>query len=146
VWIEQPIKLLNSDTVAHNTKIDPRGGAAAANPVLPPGQSTLYNPGGEERAPAPVSCAIHPWMKAYLLPRSNPYFAVTKENGEFEIANLPAGVELEFRVWQPQLQFLTADADLGGQSQKISKGRMTLTLADGQTQEFNVTLDAGVFQ
>ena len=38
-------------------------------------------------------------MKAYMLPRENGYFAVSADDGSFEIANLPAGEELEIQVW-----------------------------------------------
>ena len=39
-------------------------------------------------------------MKARLLVRPDPYFAVSDKDGNFEIKNLPAGTELEFQVWQ----------------------------------------------
>jgi hypothetical protein len=38
-------------------------------------------------------------MRAFVLPRADAYFAVTGPDGSFEIANLPAGVELEFQAW-----------------------------------------------
>ena len=38
-------------------------------------------------------------MTAYMLPRKNGYFAVTDADGTFEIANVPAGEQLEFQVW-----------------------------------------------
>ncbi len=145
MWTAQTLKVLNSDPVGHNTKIDPKRGARPFNQTIGANGSTTYDPGGEEQAPAPVSCSIHPWMKAYLLPRDNPYFAVTNEKGEFEIPNVPAGIELEFRVWQPRLEFVDADATVGGQSQKISKGRLKVTLNDGETREMAVNLDAAAF-
>jgi hypothetical protein len=144
MWTAQKLKVLNSDPIGHNTKIDPRGNARPFNQTIGANGSTIYEPGGEERAPAPVSCSIHPWMNAYLLPRNNPYFAVTDEKGAFEISNIPAGVELEFRVWQPALEFVDGVATSNGDA--ISKGRVKLTLADGETREFNVSLDAAVFQ
>jgi hypothetical protein len=144
IWTAQKLKVLNSDPVGHNTKIS--GGSNSFNETIGAGGSTVFQPAGEERSPAAVSCSIHPWMSAYLLPRDNPYFAVTNENGEFEIANIPAGVELEFRVWQPKLGFVDAAVNVNGQSQQISKGRVKLTLNDGEAREFNVDMDAGLFQ
>ena len=38
-------------------------------------------------------------MKGYVLPRDNPYFAVSGADGKFEIKDLPVG-KLEFQVWQ----------------------------------------------
>ena len=34
-----------------------------------------------------------------MLPRNDKYFAVTKDDGSFEIPNLPAGEEVEIQVW-----------------------------------------------
>jgi hypothetical protein len=146
MWTAQKLKVLNSDPVGHNTKIDAKT-ARPFNQTIGANGSTLYEPGGEERDPMPVSCSIHTWMNAYLLARDNPYFAITDETGAFEIANLPAGVPLEFRVWQPNLASnITVDADLGGAKQKIAKGKFKITLADGQTSDMNVALDAGAFK
>ena len=35
--------------------------------------------------PVSVSCSIHPWMKARVFCFAHPYFAITDENGNFEI-------------------------------------------------------------
>ena len=39
----------------------------------------------------PVKCNIHGWMHAYIGVLEHPYFAVSKDDGSFEIANLPPG-------------------------------------------------------
>jgi hypothetical protein len=39
----------------------------------------------------PVKCDVHPWMLAYIGVFENPYFAVTGEDGTFELTRLPAG-------------------------------------------------------
>jgi hypothetical protein len=146
MWTAQTLKVLNSDPVGHNTKIDTKGGARPFNQTIGANGATTYTPDGEERQPAPVSCSIHTWMKAYLLPRDNPYFAVTDENGEFAIENVPAGVELEFRVWQPRLEFVDkVSMDWNGQPQAIKKGRLKLKLEPGESQ-LNASWDAGIFQ
>jgi plastocyanin len=38
-----------------------------------------------------IKCDVHSWMTTYVGVVSNPYFAVTKEGGNFEIPNVPAG-------------------------------------------------------
>ncbi|MFV0444558.1 MAG: carboxypeptidase regulatory-like domain-containing protein, partial [Planctomycetaceae bacterium] len=38
------------------------------------------------------------WMLAWQLPLDHPYGAVTNENGEFEIRDLPAGKH-KFTIW-----------------------------------------------
>lgn len=96
--VNQPIDIKNSDPVGHNTKIDPQKGVPF-NQTVGAGGSIAYKLVGEEALPAPVSCSIHPWMQAYMLPRKDKYFAVTTSDGTFEIPNLPAGEELELQVW-----------------------------------------------
>jgi plastocyanin len=38
-----------------------------------------------------VKCDVHPWMNAWIGVFENPYFAVTGEDGAFELTGLPAG-------------------------------------------------------
>ncbi len=38
-----------------------------------------------------VTCDSHPWMHGYIMILDHPYGAVSKENGEFEINDIPAG-------------------------------------------------------
>jgi hypothetical protein len=92
------LEIKNSDPIGHNTKIDP-GKGLPFNQNLPAGQAVAYMATAEEALPATVSCSIHPWMRAYILPRKDKYFAVTKADGSFEIANLPAGEEVEIQAW-----------------------------------------------
>jgi len=142
---KQKAKVKNSDPVGHNTNIQATGRAASINATIPSGESTPYEPGGEAPEPFNVSCAIHPWMSAKMIVRDSPYFAVTKPDGSFEIKNIPAGVPLEFRVWQEKGKFLQ-DVNLDGKPEKWSKGRMKVTLQPGEEKELKVVVDAGVFK
>lgn len=94
----QTLLIKNSDAVGHNTNVKVSQGTPI-NPIVPGGGSTTYDATAEEKAPALVTCNIHPWMEAYLFPRDTNYFAVTKADGSFEIPNLPAGEEIELQVW-----------------------------------------------
>ena len=51
-----------------------------------------------EAIPVAVKCDYHAWMNAWHLPLDHPYGAVTNENGEFAIADLPVGKH-SFVVW-----------------------------------------------
>jgi plastocyanin len=42
-------------------------------------------------APFQVKCDVHPWMGAQIAVFNHPFFAVTGEDGAFEIKGLPAG-------------------------------------------------------
>jgi len=141
---KQKAKVKNSDPVGHNTNIQATGRAATINATIPSGESTPYEPGGESPEPFNVSCAIHPWMSAKMIVRDSPYFAVTKPDGSFEIANIPAGVPLEFRVWQEKAKFLQ-DVKVDGKAEKWSKGRMKLTLQPGDQKTLEVVVDSATF-
>jgi len=142
---KQKAKVMNSDPVGHNTNVQATGRAASINATIPSNSSTTYEPGGESPEPFNVSCAIHPWMSAKMIVRDSPYFAVTKPDGSFEIKNVPAGVPLEFRVWQEKGKFLQ-DVTVDGKAEKWNKGRMKITLQPDEQKELKVVVDAGVFK
>ena len=68
-------------------------------------------------------------MKGYMIPRENGYFAVTDENGAFEIPNLPAGTEVEIQIWHESISnFSTLQSDAG---LKVARnGRFKVTLPE----------------
>lgn len=140
----QKLKILNSDPVGHNTNITGGGKAGAINATIPSASYSMYEPGGESAEPFAVSCSIHPWMLAQMLVRDNPYFAVTKADGTFEIANVPAGVPLEFRVWQEKAKFLQ-EVTVDGKPEKWPKGRLKRTLQPDQALALVVAVDAAAF-
>lgn len=144
----QTLTIKNSDDVGHNTSINPSAGskAASANVLLPANSSTTYKPVGESLVPNPVACSIHPWMSALLLTRNNPYYAVSAPDGTFEIKNVPAGVELEFAVWQQKAGFMSkvkVQEGSGSAADEIwKKGRFKRKLTPDAPLEMTVTLDA----
>ena len=144
----QVIVLKNSDTKGHNANIVAKGKALSGNFLIAAGGSSDYTPGGESPEPFDVSCGIHPWMSAKMLTRDNPYFAVTKSDGTFEIKNVPAGVPLEFKVWQESSKFIQT-VKLNGAETKWPKGKISLkdkdVLKPDEVRELNVTVDVAAF-
>ena len=131
----------NSDPVSHNTNLSPQGNPGI-NPVLLQNAEMDYKFAKQLTLPTEVTCNIHPWMKAYILARDDPYFAITGKDGSFEIANLPAGDEIEFQVWHES-------APGGGLEARSdwSKGRFRLKLADGKTEDLKtIEVPASAFR
>jgi hypothetical protein len=99
----QNLRILNSDTVGHNASLKPSSRNPEYNPQIAGGGEVMYPPGGltlkQEKSPFPVNCAAHPWMQSYMIFRNNGYFAVTGDDGSFEIPNLPANVPVKVSVW-----------------------------------------------
>ncbi|MBY0514034.1 MAG: hypothetical protein K2P78_09010 [Gemmataceae bacterium] len=58
-----------------------------------------------ETAPIQFRCTIHPWMNGYVRIFDHPYYAVTDEDGKFELKNAPAG-KWRLVVWQEKVGFL----------------------------------------
>jgi hypothetical protein len=141
VTLGQTINLKNSDPTGHNTKI---GGNNTFNQTVPAGQAIPFKPQKEEAMPTQVACSIHEWMLAYMLPRKNGYYAVTDDQGNFEIANVPAGEPLEFQVWHESgaaagggLVGTTTDApDL----KWSNRGRLAVTLKPDEVREVKVVV------
>jgi hypothetical protein len=146
--VGQSLDIRNSDNVGHNTNI--AGKKNTFNQTIPAGATIAYKVQKEEATPAPVNCSIHPWMSSYLLPRENAYYAVTAADGSFEIANLPAGDELDIQVWHESaagpggaLIVNTPDAKSLNWS---NKGRITITLQPDEVKEIQIQVPASAFR
>jgi len=140
----QNLKILNSDPVGHNTNITPTGKTSPFNQTIAANSFVMYQPGGESPEPFPVSCAIHPWMSARMIVRDSPYFAVSSADGSFEIPNVPAGVKLDFKVWQEVAGFLQ-NVTINGTAETLKKGKLTLTLQPDMPTELKIGIDTAAF-
>lgn len=49
-----------------------------------------------------LRCDVHPWMNGYVVAQDHPFFAVTGEDGKFELKNVPVG-SYELETWHPIL-------------------------------------------
>jgi hypothetical protein len=90
-----------------------------------------------------VNCSIHGWMKAYFLPLANPYYATTKSDGSFEIANVPAGEDVVFKVWHARNQGkFNVKSSAGGE---IKNGKLTVKLKENETLTLDFDIPAAQF-
>ena len=105
------IAVRNSDPVLHNIQFFQGDGTLfnIAQPVQ--GQvngQLLENPGVID-----VECAVHAWMRAGVVVVDNPYYAVTDENGQFSIPDLPPGT-YQVKIWHPYLGEETREVTVSG--------------------------------
>jgi hypothetical protein len=126
VQTNQTLTLSNSDPVAHNTKVD--SFSQPINPLLPPGAKLPQKFTAAERLPARASCSIHPWMTGWVVIKDHPYMAVTDEEGNFEIKNIPAGT-WTFQFWQEKSGYLTK-VNVNGKPADWARGRVDLDIKD----------------
>jgi hypothetical protein len=138
----QKLIIGNKDEVGHNTKADLAG--APFNELIGAGNDVEKSINSAERAPAPVGCNIHPWMSAYMVVAEHPYVAVTDQDGNFKIENLPTG-EWTFQVWQEKAGYVE-NVSQDGKAQEWSKGRPTFTIAAGENNLGEIKVAPAVFQ
>jgi hypothetical protein len=128
VRVGQPLKIINSDAVAHNARTAPLAGTAL-NQILSAndqaGATTTYTK--PETAPVGTKCDIHAWMASFHLPVNHPWAAVTGPDGSFEIADVPA-TDLEFVVWHEKGNYIHRS--------------LKVTIAADQTVEQEIIVDA----
>jgi hypothetical protein len=81
----------NSAPVAHNFFWDSANNGA--HNVTVPKMESWKMPAAlvKENPPIQYKCTIHGWMTGYVRVFDHPYYAVTDEDGKFEIKNAPAG-------------------------------------------------------
>jgi plastocyanin len=139
----QEFVIKNSDTVGHNSNVSTVKNPPS-NSLVPAGGTAALKFSSEEAIPAQVTCNIHPWMKAWVLVRPNPYAAVSKADGTFEIKGVPAG-EVELQLWHEKAGYL-AEMTIGGKAEKVSKGRKKVSVAAGGTDLGDIVLDAAIFK
>ncbi len=129
IQVRQTLRVLSSDLLLHNVNIVPEK-ARAFNVSMPPGKKafehTFYTP----EFPIEVKCDIHEHMKAYIGVIDHPYFAVTGENGTYEIAGLQPGA-YEIEVWQ---EFWAA---------QLGAMKFAVTLEDGESKICDIIYSAG---
>ena len=96
----QPIVFENHFENNHNVKIDGGPINGVFNEIITPkdvkskpltlkGAENIYN----------VTCEMHGFMNGKIAVFPHPYFAVTKEDGSFEIKNVPTDTELTVYMW-----------------------------------------------
>jgi hypothetical protein len=95
------------------------------NPLVPPGKEQHYRDLKTERAAVGIENTIYPWMRAYVWVLDHPYFAVTDQDGNFEIKFAPKG-NLRLVVWHESVGFRNGREGRWGEPIKASGGRLDL--------------------
>ena len=101
IQTNQTLQVTNSDPVTHN--IHPMAQINREwNHSMGPGDPPLNRKFQKPEIMVKVKCNIHSWMHAFIGVVDNPYFAVSKDDGSFEIPNLPPGT-YTLAIWQENL-------------------------------------------
>jgi plastocyanin len=101
VLVGTTVDFLNSDAVLHNV-FSPDACADKFNlGTWPKGQTKSYT--FKKECVATLLCKVHPEMEAFVVAVPTPYFAVTKADGTYRIADVPDGA-YTVKVWHPKLK------------------------------------------
>ncbi|MBX9624743.1 MAG: hypothetical protein K2X82_13130 [Gemmataceae bacterium] len=85
------VEVANNSAVVHNFFwVSANNGNFNVN-IPAKGTHTFPMPLAAEAAPIPFKCTAHPWMGGYCRVFDHPYYAVTDDEGRFEIKDAPAG-------------------------------------------------------
>lgn len=90
LMIGQTLEISNADPLNHNVHAE----AAINTPfnvAQPPRAEKLFQRFQHQEIMMPVTCGVHPWMRAYVSVLEHPFFAVTDDTGNFKIEGLPPG-------------------------------------------------------
>ncbi len=109
--VDQTLVVTNLDSNTHTASIQPPL-EVGINTLLAPGEHSSYKFPRQQSSPVAVFSHLCHGAIAYVLPRNNPYLAVSDAQGNFEIANLPADEEIEWIVWHEKAHHLNAHQDL----------------------------------
>ena len=114
-WNAAPLRFKNNAPEAVNFNL--ASIHDQANRLVLPGGEIVFDQRRAQPLPSRVTSNVQPWLSAYMMPLSHPYFAVTDEEGRFKIENLPPG-EWVFRVWHERSGWLDTE--------RTPKGRFKL--------------------
>jgi plastocyanin len=121
VQANQPIEVVNDDPTSHNIHPIPANNREWNKAELP--GAKMEESFAREEIAIPVKCNIHPWMRGYIAVLKNPYFAVTRPDGSFDLPNLPPGT-YTIKAWH----------------EKLGTSTQTITIGTNQTKEINFVL------
>jgi plastocyanin len=106
----QEVSISNSDPFSHNIHPLAKVNREWNKLQLPGTPPFTYSYENEEFIP--IKCNIHPWMQAYFVVMKTSHFAVTGEDGQFALPDLPPGT-YTITAWHETY---------GTQSQEITVG------------------------
>jgi plastocyanin len=95
------VEFLNNDRLLHNLHSRDAVENPRFNRTQPKGRTIPI--GFRKPEVVRVDCDLHPWMRAWVVVAEHPFYALTNEQGEFVLNNVPPGPHV-LQVWHESLQ------------------------------------------
>ena len=107
----QQLAVRNSDGTFHNVHGSIAGKLAWNKPAAPGDPELRLDGSARAGDVIDIVCDVHPWMHAYAVVLDHASFAVTGEDGAFELRGLPPG-RYTIEAWHPTLGTRTTTVTL----------------------------------
>src|SRR3989475_11154875 len=114
----QPLEIQNSDPLLHNIKAIAKKNRPF-NVSQPSAGMKTTRPFATAEVMVNLECNVHGWMKAFLGVRSDPFYAVSGEDGSFSIKGLPLGT-YTVEAWHEKFGTQTATVTVTGTESKTA--------------------------
>jgi plastocyanin len=114
--VGQPLEIVNSDPTLHNIHAMPKANQEFNNGQPIQGMKMTHTFTAPE-VMVPFKCDVHGWMNAYVGVLPHPYYAVTKDDGKFELKDLPAGT-YTIEAWHEKLGTQTQSVTIAAKESK----------------------------
>jgi plastocyanin len=116
------VEFLNSDRLLHNVR-----STGKENPPFNRAQPHARSISFSFKQPEllRIDCDLHSWMRGWVVVAEHPFYAVTDEQGEFSLENVPRG-KYTMQVWQESLGTVTQQVVVG------DKGVTTVSVGMGK--------------
>jgi plastocyanin len=116
------VEFLNSDRLLHNVR-----SAGKENPPFNRAQPHARSISFSFKQPEVlrIDCDLHSWMRGWVVVAEHPFYAVTNEQGEFSLEDVPPG-KYTLRAWQETLGTVTQQVVVG------DKGATTVSMGMGK--------------
>lgn len=109
--VGQEVKIFNSDPFSHN--IHPLAKVNREWNKLQPPDTPPFSYSYDKEEFIPVKCNIHPWMQGYFAVLKTAHFAVTADDGTFQLPDLPPG-RYTVTAWHETLGTLSQEISVAG--------------------------------
>src|SRR6476620_7895597 len=116
IQVGQPLEIINSDPTLHNIHAVAKNNREFNNGQPLQNMKTTHTFTAPE-VMVPFKCDVHGWMNAYVGVLNHPYFAVTDQDGKFDIKGLPPGT-YTIEAWHEKGGAVTQSVTIGNSESK----------------------------
>lgn len=125
----QKLAIRNSDGTFHNVHGTVAGKLAWNKPAAPGDPDLALEAPAHAGDIIDIVCDVHPWMHAYAVVQDHAVFAVTGEDGAFELTGLPPG-SYTLEAWHPTLGPKTLAVTIGKGAKAAVTARFSYQRSD----------------